>query len=245
MLDGPYLITSGMDGTLRPHDIRDGASLFSIDGKSAVAWWRQPSTKEPDLLELQASDQHEKPVTSLLLSPDGSVLTSASTDGSVRLFQVASTENVRKVTFTQSCARFAASVRSLAFSTSGMFFAAAGEEHGVVKVILTAEPTNVNVLRAPSKSAGDDAAIALAYDPNGDFVRTVGERGALAVLNIDKCSFVRGLELNGRAANRATWSPNGLSVLAGTDRGAVVVPRETWAMDFLLEEVSDAADDDE
>lgn len=243
--DGSYLFTSGVDGTLRPHDIRDRDSLPSVGGKAAQVWWRQSSPKEPNLSELPASDQHEKAVTSLALSPDCSVLASASADGFVRLFQVAKTDNVPNVTFMQSCARFAASVRTLAFSPSGMFLAAAGEEPSVVKVILTAQPTNVNVLRAPPKSAGDDATIALAFDPSGDFVLTVGERGGVAVWNVDKCAFVRDMELNGRKAHCLTWAPDGQSVLVGTDRGAVVVPRETWVMDFLLEDVSDAANDDD
>lgn len=246
MPDGSYLLTSGVDGTLRPHDIRDSASLPSAGGKAAQVWWRLSSPKEPEISELPASDQHEKPVTSLALSPDCSVLASASADGFVRLFQIAAAVNdVPNVTFTQSCARFAASVRALAFSPSGMFLAAAGEEPGVVKVIMTAQPTNVNVLRAPPNSGGDDAAISLAYDPSGDFVLSVGERGAVAVWNVDKCTFVRGMELNERKARCLTWAPDGQSVLVGTDRGAVIVPRETWVMEFLLEDVSDAADDDE
>lgn len=243
--DGSYLLTSGVDGTLRPHDIRDSDSLPSVGGKAAQVWWRQASPKEPNLSELPASDQHEKPVTSLALSPDCSVLASASADGFVRLFQVAKTDNVPNVTFMQSCARFAASVRTLDFSPSGMFLAAAGEEPGVVKVIMTAQPTNINVLRAPPKSAGDDATIAVAFDPSGDFVLSVGERGGVAVWNVDNCAFVKDMELNGRKAHCLTWAPDGQSVLVGTDRGAVIVPRETWVMDFLLEDVSDAADEDD
>lgn len=243
MPDGSYLFTSGIDGTLRPHDIREDGT--SSESKSESVWWRSSPAKEPDLPDSPASDQHEKPVTSLAISADGNTLASASADGFVRLFQITAGEGPPSLTFMQSCARFAAAARALAFSPSGVFLAAAGEEPGVVKVLMTAQPTTVNILRAPTKSAGDDAIIAAAYDPRGDFVLSVGERGAVAVWNVDKCSFVRGVELNGRRARCVTWSPDGQAALIGTDRGAVVVPRGSWVMDFLLEDVTDAADDED
>lgn len=251
--NGKLLFTSGVDGTLRPHDIADAKS----------SWWRTDNNpQEPDVPDLPVSDMHDKPVTALSITPSGNNMATASVDGFVRIFSVSPTNAsssapssssqspseaivVPTVDFVQACARFAGPVRALHFSPTGSFLAAAGDEPGLLKIIMTSQPTSVNVLRAPETSPANDAIIAVQFDPRGDVVVTIGERGTVAVWDIDKCALVRTIDLNGRKASSLSWAPDADSIMFGTDRGAVVVSRDTWVLDYLLEDIGEADDDGE
>lgn len=241
--DGSVLFTSGVDAILRPHDIR-------VNSASANAWWRADTPQEPNVPDIAASDVHEKAITALAVTPNGNTLASASIDGFVRIFSLSkqadsSATFVHDVSFVQACARFGAAVRTIDFSPSGAFLAAAGEEPGLVKIVMTAQPSSVNVLRAPAQSPGNDAIIALAFDPKGDFVVTIGERGSAVVWDVDKCILVATVDLNGRKASSVTWAPDGSALVFGTEKGAVVVSRLKWFLNFLLEDVTDGDDDDD
>lgn len=128
-------------------------------------WWQADASQEPNVPYMSASDIHEKAVTALAVTPDGSTLPSASIDGIVRIFSFSkpsdssSVSFVPEISFVQACARFGAAIRALHFSPSGAFLAAAGEEPGLLKIIMTSQPSTVNVLRAPPKSPGNDATL--------------------------------------------------------------------------------------
>lgn len=111
---------------------------------------------------------------------------------------------------------------------------------------MTAQPTNVNILRAPSTgNVGNDATCALAFDPRGDFIVAIGEKGQAVVWDVEKCVLKTSVELNGRSANCVAWSPDGAFLLFGTDKGPVLVSRGSWLFDCLLEDATDKDDDDD
>lgn len=243
--NGHHLFTSGVDATLRLHDIRP-----SITPNNSETWWQSDSSStEPDLGDIPASDaHHDKPITALAITANGTTLASASSDGFLRFFSVSAPSNNEKpqLSFDQSCARFSAPVRCIAFSGSGAFIAVAGEEPGLIKVVMTAQPASVNVMRAPSPSSpAHDAIVDLAFDSAGDYVVTVGERGCAAVWDIEQSCLLSTVDLNGRKAKCVTWSPDGSSLLIGTDKGAVIVSKMRWFVDFQLEDVDDGDDGDD
>lgn len=242
--DGKFAVSSGTDATIRVHDIRDHPKT----------WFRKESPVEPELNPSSLTDIHEKPVPTLALSPNNLTLATGSEDGFVRIFSVNASyipvandvDGMRvQAELVQACARFAGPVRALDFSPTGAFIAAAGDEPGVVKIIMTAQPSNVNILRAGNNGPGNEAAVALAFDPRGDFVAAIGERGNAVVWDIEKCVLAGAVELNGRKAHCVAWSPDGHTIVFGTDKGAVLVARSSWMFDSLLEDAGDKDDDDE
>lgn len=232
---GTHVFSTGSDTTLRVHDIAD----------SPAAWWRADTPDEPELPDLSVTDLHEKAVGCLAVSPTGTTFATGSDDGFVRIFSVKLPSEpgaALDAELVQACARFGGPVRSVDFSPTGAFLAAAGDEPGVLKVIMTAQPTNVSVLRPPDSGKECEAVACVAFDPNGDFVVTVGERGQAVAWDIEKCKMLCTIDLNSRSARSVAWAPGGASLVFGTDKGVVVVSRLNWQFDYLLE---DAGEEDE
>lgn len=240
--DGRFALTSGSDSTIRLHDIRDA-------GKP-TAWWRSDSAAEPDLPDLSGTDLHEKAVGCLVIAPNSATMATGSDDGFVRIFSLkASPGDSERLAvdgeLIQACARFGGPVRGLDFSPTGAFLAAAGDEPGVLKIIMTAQPSNVTILRAPSSGKGNEAMATVAFDPNGDFVATIGEKGQAVIWDVEKSKLACAVDLNARTAKSVAWAPGGAKIVFGTNKGIVVVARDTWLFDHLLEDASDQDGDED
>ncbi|CAN8062044.1 unnamed protein product [Agarophyton chilense] len=235
---GSFLLSSGSDSTIRAHDVRHLPQHAS--------WWHKPVPVEPELPELSVAELHEKAVDALDISQSANMMATGCDDGFVRLFTVSAPENAPTFAvdaqFVQSCARFAAPVRCVAFSPSGAFLAAAGDEPGVLKLIMTATPSNATILRV-THGVAFEAFRALFYDPKCDFIVSIGESRVASVWDVDKCINIGKVELNGRKANHAAWSPDGGSIVFATDKGVVFVARNKWTYDFLLEDANEDADE--
>lgn len=247
--DGCFALTSGSDATLRSHDIRDASP-----DKHKQVWWRGESPTEEDLSEMSVADFHEKSVESIAVAPSNTTMATGSEDGFVRIFSIGSSKSPRKdaldkltvdAHFIQACARFAGPVRTVCFSPTGSFLAAAGDEPGVLKIIMTAQPTNVNVIKAPKVRNGVEAIKSLAYDPNGDYVVSVGEFGQAVVWDVEKCILASIIEINDRKASSVAWAPDGSKMVFGTDKGAIIVSRNTWVYEYQLQDATDEDDDDD
>eukprot|EP00171_Calliarthron_tuberculosum_P016912 IDg16912t1 len=207
--EGTVLITSGADASIRPHDIR------GISEKHPEPWWQKSAGDEPELPEMAIGDLHEKPVNAVAIAPNDKTMATGSDDGFVRIFSL-------------SCEQGS--------SSNGKDSAAAGEEPGLVKIIMTAQPSNVNILRCGEKEKGREAIVDLAFDPNSDFVASVGERGSACIWSVESGSFHALIALNDRLAKSVTWSPDGSMLVVGTDKGAVIVQRGNWVFDHLLKD---------
>lgn len=243
--DGAYLLTSGSDATVRAHDIR------AADG----AWWLSDAGNEPEVPDMSIAELHDKPVGTVAVAADNKTVATGSDDGFVRIFSMKSSVDHAASNglgsllvdgeLVQACARFGGPVRALCFSPTGAFLAAAGDEPGVLKIIMTAQPSNVNVLRGSVGGKGQEPIVYVAFDPNSDFVATVGERGGAAIWDIEHGTFAGAISINDRAARCVAWSPDGCKLVVGTDKGAVIVSRDSWMFDYLLEDAGDQDDDDD
>lgn len=250
--NGVALITTGTDASVRPHDIRGKTE------KHPEPWWQKDPSDEPELEEMSIADLHEKPVNAVAIAPNDKTMATGSDDGFVRMFSLSCEEEPSSAdgknngyslkvsgNLVVACARFGGPVRALDFSPTGAFLAAAGEEPGLVKIIMTAQPSNVNILRCTDKDKGGEAIVSLAFDPNSDYVVSVGERGSACIWSVESGSFLALIALNERLAKSITWSPDGSLLVVGTDKGAVVVNRDSWIFDHLLTDAGDQDDEDE
>ncbi len=249
--DGTVLVTGGSDASVRAHDIRGKSD------KVAEPWWIKNAGNEPELPEMAIGELHETPISAVAIAPNDKTMATGSDDGFVRIFSFSTEElppedpksdcHTLKADgdLVIACARFGGPVRALDFSPTGAFLAAAGEEPGVLKVIMTAQPSNVNILRCGEKEKGREAIIALAFDPSSDFVASVGEHGSACVWSVESGTFLSTIELNDRLAKSITWSPDGSELVVGTNKGAVVVHRGTWVFDHLLKDAGGGEDDDD
>lgn len=234
------LITTGSDTVVRLHDIR-------VPEGAAEPWWAKENAEEPESVELNISEYHEKPVNAVAVAPDESTMATACDDGFVRLFSVSVSVEDKEIKAEGNllaCTRFGGPVRALSFSPTGAFLAAAGDEPGLIKLIMTAQPTNVNILRA-SSSEGNEAVLAIEFDPLSDFVASIGEGGSACIWSVEKGAFVTSIELNNRKAKSIAFSHDGESLVVGTDKGAVIVSRNSWTVDRLLTDTSDGDDDED
>jgi WD40 repeat protein len=240
--DGRFALSSGKDSAILAHDIREC---------SPEPWWVTSRNGEPEAPELPAASLHEKPINDIAINPDAKTFATACDDGFVRIFSAsvtaanASDPLAADSELIQACARFGGPVRSLSFSPTGAFLAAAGDEPGVIKVIMTAQPSNVSILRATSKELGLQPVVALAFDPKSDFIASVAGDGSAAVWNVDSGKCVSAVSINDRRASCVAWAPDGSQVLFGTDKGAVLVSRDTWTFERLLQDESGGDDEDD
>lgn len=204
---------------------------------------------------MSIAELHEKAVDTLALSPSNSTMATGSDDGFIRIFTISASQTAAQQPsiapklvvdgeLVQACARFAGPVRCITFSPTGAYIAAVGDEPGVVKLIMTAQPSNATIMRA-SKGPVFEAYKGVYYDPRSDFVVTIGETGVAAVWNVDKCVSIGKIELNDRKALHAAWSPDGGYVVFATDKGIIFVARDKWEFDFLLEDANEDEDEDD
>lgn len=237
--DGIFALSSGSDATIRVHDIRD---------QGPKSWWRTEDESEPELSDLSGTDLHDKAVGCLAIAPDSLNMATGSDDGFVRIFSLKSAVKGKDIAvdaeLVQACARFGGPVRAIDFSPTGAFLAVAGDEPGVLKIVMTAQPSNVTVLRAPS-GKGNEAISALKFDPDGDFIASVSEKGNVIVWGVERGKLLTVVDLNSRNAKCLAWSPAGSHLVCGTEKGIVVVKRDSWTFDYLLEDASDHDDDED
>lgn len=247
--DGLFALTFSTDCALRAHNVCSASSN---------PWWMKGASHEPPLFEVPATDIHEKPICGLAISVDSRLFATGCQDGFVRIFRasVKAAESSKEEIFSlqhlgselvQACARFGAPVRAVDFSPTGAFLAAAGDEPGVIKVVMTAQPSTVNVMRAaPNVQFGMHPISSLLYDPQSEYLLAIGINGTAAVWSVTKGECLCALELNDRKALCASWAPDGSQLIVGTPGGAVFVQRDIWTFRVALEDPSgDDSDQDD
>lgn len=250
--DGFVLVTAGSDTEIRAHDVR-GKSETNAD-----PWWIQNPGTEPELPDLPIAEMHETPINAVAIAPDNKTLATGSSDGFVRIFTFSAEETKpsdpkaagnaelkASADLVVACARFGGPVRALSFSPSGAFLAAAGDEPGLLKIIMTAQPSNVSILKCGEKEKGREAIVDLAFDPKTDFVASVGELGSACVWSVESGNFLARIDLNDRCAKTTTWAPDGGALVVGTDKGAVLVKRGAWVFDALLKDAGDEEEEED
>jgi WD40 repeat protein len=134
------------DPTARPRKLPLGirgstaAYLLSRDGKTLYGVCTDPGEVHVHVCDLNdevvlpIEPGHDSPTTAVAVRPDGQAIASAGADGSVFLWDLATSRRLREfANWPEGQFRPTAAVRRLAFSRDGRFLAAASEE-GVVRV---------------------------------------------------------------------------------------------------------------
>ncbi|KAL3687304.1 hypothetical protein R1sor_013613 [Riccia sorocarpa] len=173
---------------------------------------------------------HQKPVTSLALSPNGLLLASASIDHTVKLYTYPG------AVFQTNVTRFNLPIRALAFSVTGGLLAAGGDDDGI-KLISTADNSIVRVMK------GHDApVVSLAFDPKNEFLASVGADGTVMFWSLDTGAKIHTLkhaapelDLEDSCVNQIAWHPSG-DVLAvpGHQFDVVMYDRDTAEVHFRM-----------
>jgi WD40 repeat protein len=143
---------------------------------------------------------HAKSVNALAFSPDGRELASASADGTVRRWSIATRRQIGR-----PFAPHAGEVDDVAFSPDGQTLASAGGDDSIW----------LQDLRGGSLrrlSSGDDSLASIAFTPDGSMLVAGGARGA-ALLDV-----ASGRQL-GERLTAGSGSPNGFSAVAVSPDG--------------------------
>ncbi|AGA31431.1 WD40 repeat-containing protein [Singulisphaera acidiphila DSM 18658] len=158
---------------------------------------------------------HESPVEGVAYAPDGRTVASASRDGAVMIWDLASRRSRRVVT------RTVAGFSSVAFSPDGSRLVVGGLADGV-KVL---DPVTGETLATLAKSFG--AVRDVTFSPDGASVAVGGDNGLIQIWNLDSGQLTRTLRGHvGLVANLA-FAPDGRSLAsAGIEDGAIL-----WDLD--------------
>ncbi|KAA8490900.1 Minichromosome loss protein 1 [Porphyridium purpureum] len=226
---GTVVLTSGADGTVC------AISLEELGASDHATLQEKKRELLPDVCQYHKADVG---VSVLAMTPSGSFLATGDDDANVRLFKPKKDvgwHTSGSIDFQGIVTRFQAPVRALAFAPSGGLLACAGDEPGVIKLVSTANPSQMSILRSSNPHKGGDAIKQLAYDPQGDFVLSVGARhGALSLWGIDADCYMNDLDFGPGMARCAEWSPCGDWIAAGSTAGLSIVSRRTQKLAVSL-----------
>jgi len=217
MPDGSCALSCGTDAFVLAHD------------SSKVTKTVHKPTRVARIL-----DEQIESINAIAIAPNGWGFATGDDEGRVRLFSLpqegsidwdSDESGIQSVPF---MVRFSGAIRALDFSPTGNAFIAAGEEPGVIKMINRTNMRNHTIFRGSGGETQEDAIDALAYDPLGDFIVSVGERGGVCVWSIGNQEVVTAVELGGKKATSVSWHPNGDSFVVGTEGGIQFISRDSW-----------------
>jgi WD40 repeat protein len=148
---------------------------------------------------------HEDSITALVFSPDGTLLASASDDGSIRLWDVISATLASVLSSDDD-----SPVSAITFDSDGTHLVS-GSENGGLQIweIASSEPTGLE---------GDDSAVlALTFNSDGDLLVSAGSSDRLHFWNVTAEEEVAQLEGYGADAaaqvTDLTFSPDGTTLV--------------------------------
>lgn len=209
---GSMLITGGKDGLIRSVDL---TSKWYLDGDENA----------PDSVEIsELADFHTSAITALAVSPDGSVLATADEEScALRLFALKGPEETADIIALAT--RFGGPIRSISFSPTGSTLVCAGDEPGVLKMIHRANLKDIMVLREDDVEQRPESIVSLAYDPRGDFVLSIGNRGTMTLWSIDEKRKVVSKSVSelGASALSGCFSEDGERIMVGLGNGKALV----------------------
>ena len=147
----------------------DGARIASYTGEQIAIWDAQTGE------QLQTMPGQERYVYQTQWSPDGTVLASASVDGTIHLWDVATGERLQVLDgFSDGARQMGGGITEVLFSPDGRYLAA-GQRFTPGRLVVWDREKNQEVLRVerPRKMYGID------WGPNGDRLYTAEENGTV------------------------------------------------------------------
>jgi cytochrome c len=242
------LKTEAAEQVLRFHSDAVNAVAFLKDGRMAtagadgrIAIWTKDRQKPDQLLE-----GHRAPIVSLVVSPDGTRLASASWDHTARVWSLA--EGAQQVLegHTQN-------VNGVAFTPDGKYLVSVGYDRELRIWPLTGGPPNISTLPSPLNTvaiapdgeiatgsadgevrflmsdgkkvgevrAGPSPIVALAISKDGTLIAAAGIGGAVAVVDRKGRSVLRTLVGPGTPVWSVAFSPNAETLVTGGADGKI------------------------
>jgi cytochrome c len=242
------LKTEAAEQVLRFHSDAVNAVAFLKDGRMAtagadgrIAIWTKDRQKPDQLLE-----GHRAPIVSLVVSPDGTRLASASWDHTARVWSLA--EGAQQVLegHTQN-------VNGVAFTPDGKYLVSVGYDRELRIWPLTGGPPNIFTLPSPLNTvaiapdgeiatgsadgevrflmsdgkkvgevrAGPSPIVALAISKDGTLIAAAGIGGAVAVVDRKGRSVLRTLVGPGTPVWSVAFSPNAETLVTGGADGKI------------------------
>jgi WD40 repeat protein len=240
--DGRHLASGDLDGEVKIWDARTGdqrhtfrahdgaimALAFSPDGKCLATGTRygQDSVKVWDVSTgrlLHTLAGHANGIEGLAFSPDGERLGSAGVDRTVRLWDVASGQEV--LTYREHVQPLA--VNGLAFCAGGRRLTSVSVD-GVVKVWEAATGQTVSTFQ------GGLWVSCVAFSRDGQWLALGGEDGAVEVYQADPWQEVRSLEAHLSVVRYLALSPDGRRLASSGDDRTLKVWDVTTGHEALL-----------
>ncbi|MFL5732756.1 MAG: WD40 repeat domain-containing protein [Chloroflexia bacterium] len=201
---------------------------FSRDGVMIAAGgfehWAQIS-RLPDGRPLHKLNGHTESVYGVAFSPDGAVLATGATDGTLRFWRTSDGASLRTISLADLKDGFDTNVDALAFSPDGKLIAtgsSGGSEHSVLRLW---EASGSKPVKTWASGGGQ-----IAFSPDGTLLAMEGQAGGIELRTVPDGKVVRTLHTTGAfGLTGLAYSPDGKYVAASQygDPGPIDVMRVT------------------
>jgi WD40 repeat protein len=193
----------------------DGKLLVSAQGKAIVLWDAGKRKWQTEALQ-----GHKWPVTSVAISPRGSLIASASQDGTIRLWDSASGRQLGP-----SLKGHAGNVNAVAFSLRGDLLASAGDDKTIrLWKISEQRPDDIDALLIAELTGHTDAVLSVAFSPDGNTLASGSADKTVRLWDVQSRKQIRQpLAKHAASVLCVAFHPDGKRLASGDRDGSLVL----------------------